>query len=105
MNKKSELVSILIASIILLMLVPLNLQMTETPYGIYILYSYIFYIVFWLIPAIYIYKKDDWIKKYIILIIINIILIPIFLYFAEKESNYNRKVIKQRVYELQKQSK
>lgn len=86
--------TIILISILYFILFPLNLTFTVTPYGLFLPWFYLMYSLFWLIPIIYLnMKKILNLKKLITLIILNIIMIPVFVYFWEKYADLNQKQI------------
>lgn len=96
MNKKTELNFLIILSILYFIFFPINISTTETPYWLYIIFSYLFYMIFWIIPIILTYKINKK-KIYIAILIINIILLPIFWYFADNNATNNQKIINDKI--------
>lgn len=100
MKNKKEWIIITILSITYFILFPINLHTTASPYWIFILWSYLFYILFWLLPIIYIYRKNKR-SYYKYLLILNIIFICIFLYFATNYSKYNQELIREKILKIE----
>lgn len=103
-TNKWFLISIIIISLILFTIFPLNIQMTANSYWIYRLLSFIIFFLAWIFPIAYIYKNNNISNKYLvsfILIILNIIIIWFFLYFTEKESKYNEIKIKNKLKQIE----
>lgn len=100
MKNNKNLIIIAILSLIYFILFPINLHTTASPYWFFILWSYLFYIIFWLLPIIYIYKKNKR-SYYKYLLILNIIFICIFLYFATNYSKYNQDLIRDKLFKIE----
>jgi hypothetical protein len=82
---KNKLFVLIIISIILFVLFPLNITLTSLNIWFFYIIDYLAYIIFWLIPIIFFFKKRLSNKYYILLIIFNILIFVFLWYLWEKK--------------------